>query len=859
MSVLNKLSFQLAAPILAVTMLLWLVLYFFVAAAIKEFARERAEEDLRSISREVLNICNSRFDEFVKGGDEADRVGLRVTKALTMGELEDLFLEFNVDGIIYGDRAAGRRVLLETKMAKKAHLNETGKLQRHELQTVQAGNTAFFAYPFVFQPWGWHVVLFRKTSAYVGLALIIRNLYWTTGGLLLVMAIGLIVLDNRLLRRPVNSIIEKLRLGEPPNYRGVEEFEFLSSSISHMMKNLAEREARLRQSEIRYRTIFDTTGTSIIIAEEDTTISLANSQFVQDTGYSREEVEGKKSWTEIVAEHDLERMKELNRLRRSDPAAGLRQYDFTMIDKYGNRKDMLLTADLIPGTSQTIASLIDITDRKKEELEHRLEQEALAAQTLRRKNAELAREIEERKRMENALRFSEERFRAIFETTADYVFIKNTDLKYTHVNPAFLHLLDRDRSEVIGRTDEELLFDPDYAINAKKLETRVLNGETLETGHILNWKGWPISLNVIRFPLRHSQGNIFGLCGMARDVSDWKYRESESVMTDPADYPSPTIQQTVQRVRLAAENDSTVLFVGESGTGKDHWARILHERSNRAGGAFLTINCAALSPELVESELFGHESGAFTGAKARKRGLLELAEGGTLLLNEIGEMPLSMQSKLLTFMDTQTILRVGGQESITVDVRILAATNRNLEQEMQDGRFRADLFYRLDVFTIAVPPLRDRIEDIPIVVRELLSGIGEKMGLSGLPAIDPGSMDALLKYHWPGNVRELRNVLERALILCDREEKICPIHLGLREVRHSDSRSGGAALVEELFPEGISFHKGLDEAKRLLILRALDRSGGSIKEAAALLGMTRNSINHHIRHLGIEKGPGDKE
>ena len=562
------------------------------------------------------------------------------------------------------------------------------------------------------------------------------------------------------------------------------------------------------------------------------------------------------SWMRVIAPEDLDLVKRNHELRQRNPDEAPRQYEFTMVDSRGGRKHVLVTADLIPGTTQTLASLIDITDHKRRELELRLEQQARAAEELLGKNLELSREIETRKAIEESLRVSEERFRAIFENTEDSVFIKNQELEYTHVNPAFLKLLDRDCGSVTGKTDEELSLDLDYAAHAAKLETRVLNGETVETEHTLNWKGWPVTLNVVRFPLRGSKGKTFGICAIARDVSDRRNRNDGVTTRNAGDYPSPAIQRTVQQVNLAARNDSTVLFLGESGTGKDHWARILHERSHRSGGSFLTINCAALSPELVESELFGYEPGAFTGARTRKRGLLELAEGGTLLLNEIGEMPLPMQSKLLTFLDTQTIMRLGGQTNIPVDVRILAATNRDIKADVGEGRFRSDLYYRLDVFTITVPPLRERMDDLPIVVWELLSTLGDRLGLSESPAIDTTAMDSLMAYHWPGNVRELGNVLERALIL-SRADTIGTVHLALSGPPPADVRGDTTAPLEKLFPEGTSFQDGIDKAKRLLIGRALDRSGGRIKDAAGLLGMTRNSISHHIRHLDIRRQPVD--
>ena len=203
------------------------------------------------------------------------------------------------------------------------------------------------------------------------------------------------------------------------------------------------------------------------------------------------------------------------------------------------------------------------------------------------------------------------------------------------------------------------------------------------------------------------------------------------------------MRSTLRSARLAAQTDTIVLLTGESGAGKDHIARYIHDHSKRAHGPFFSINCAAVSPELAESELFGYESGAFTGSKGPKRGLLELAEGGTILLNEIGELSPSLQAKLLTFLDTRQFTRVGGVKLFTVNARLIAATNRNLEKEVKHNRFRQDLFYRLDVFSIEVPPLRQRTEDIPGLVGDMVADLSSKLGLDSVPQIDPKALKAL--------------------------------------------------------------------------------------------------------------------
>jgi DNA-binding NtrC family response regulator len=311
------------------------------------------------------------------------------------------------------------------------------------------------------------------------------------------------------------------------------------------------------------------------------------------------------------------------------------------------------------------------------------------------------------------------------------------------------------------------------------------------------------------------------------------------------------MKTTLHHVRLAAKVDSICLFLGESGSGKDWLARYLHEHSPRASGPFFCINCAALAPELAESELFGHERGAFTGAASRKRGLLELAEGGTLLLNEIGELSPKLQSKLLTFLDTKSFTRVGAERNIFVNARLVAATNRNIEREVEAGTFRRDLFYRISVLTIRVPPLRERREDVPLLVRNLIESLAKLMGLKVLPVIDPEVMALLAGYDWPGNVRELRNVLERAIIHSN-GQRITPEQITL------DSKLGTAASDSNIslsvnLAWGSSLNEALNEAKRSLVMEGLRRCGGSVTETARALGVSRDALNYIMKSLHIRR------
>jgi PAS domain S-box-containing protein len=464
----------------------------------------------------------------------------------------------------------------------------------------------------------------------------------------------------------------------------------------------------------------------------------------------------------------------------------------------------------------------------------------------------LEQEVHERRTTEAALRRSEERFRAIFETAEDLMFIKDTDRRYTHVNPAMLRYLDKGVDEMVGKREEDL-FDARRSCQARDLEARVLQGQTVEIEHRVRWTEWPATFNFIRFPLYDASGRIVGLCGIAREMSVTAPSERPgSRMTAGDAYSSAAYVKTLADVLRAAETNSIVFFLGESGTGKDYLAHYLHDRSSRADGPFISINCGALSPELVESELFGHEAGAFTGARGRKRGRIELAEGGTLLLNEIGEMPLVLQTKLLDFLDTRSFTRVGGERPVSPNVRILAATNGDIKAAVDEGRFRKDLFFRLNVFTIRVPALRQRKEDISLLVSKILTNLAEKRGLTDLPSLDAGAMAALTHYEWPGNVRELRNVLERALILCN-GRMISSVHLGL--IRSGSETGSGKAPISDEAPHGsgASLPDALERTKRVMIDQALKNTGGNITRAAARLGISRQSLKHHMRYLHIQR------
>jgi two-component system, NtrC family, response regulator AtoC len=453
----------------------------------------------------------------------------------------------------------------------------------------------------------------------------------------------------------------------------------------------------------------------------------------------------------------------------------------------------------------------------------------------------ILRDITENRLMHEALQEAERRFRTLFQAAQDCIFVKDANLRYIDVNAAMLELLETPYESIIGKADEEL-FPEEYASQARSVEKRVLEGQTIETQQTVAWKRQPITFDFTRFPMRDSAGEIIGICAIARDVTE-RTRVALEASDKEIEFASDAMRRTLNGANLAAETDSIVLLTGESGSGKDHLARFIHERSSRSGGPFIAVNCAAIPAELAESELFGHEAGAFTGAARRKRGLVELAEGGTLLLNEVGELSQLLQAKLLTFLDTFSFNRVGGEKSVTVDVRLIAATNRELEKEVTESRFRKDLFYRLNVFSLRVPPLRDRVEDIPLLVSRILSQLAADMQLPVAPEIHPAAFDMLCRYAWPGNVRELRNVLERASIL-SRGGSLGPDHIGL-----GSGEAAERSLVPEL-PSDKTMYDILGDMERSLIQEALQRAAGKKHEAARLLGISRFALARHIAKLG---------
>ncbi len=318
---------------------------------------------------------------------------------------------------------------------------------------------------------------------------------------------------------------------------------------------------------------------------------------------------------------------------------------------------------------------------------------------------------------------------------------------------------------------------------------------------------------------------------------------------------SPAMKQLKEQIAIVAPTDAWVLIQGENGTGKELVAQTIHRLSKRSNKPMVEVNCAAIPEELIESELFGHEKGAFTGATSMKRGKFDLANGGTLFLDEIGDMSLKTQAKILRILQEQKFQRVGGSRTISVDVRIIAATNKDLEKEIEKGNFREDLYYRLNVIPIYVPPLRERVEDIPLLFEEFMKEFGAKA--RGIKRVQPEVFDALSHYNWPGNVRELRNLVERLVILARGEEiTVRDLPPNLRNSAQNVSTELSQEIKETATISLYSFPKDYKKAKQLFEKRYLEyqlkQYKGNVTKTAEAIGIERRHLHRKIKSLGIK-------
>ncbi len=463
----------------------------------------------------------------------------------------------------------------------------------------------------------------------------------------------------------------------------------------------------------------------------------------------------------------------------------------------------------------------------------------------------IAHDVTERRRAEIACRESEERFRVALKSSPITVFSQDRNLRYRWIyNPHLYWQLD-----VIGRTDDEIIG-PAEAAGLVELKRRVLEtGVGLREEVTIPHGGRNYSFDLTIEPLFDSTGSLIGITGASMDVARLRERadglqEAKDKLAQEKRYleneiqadlgfeeiigQSSALREVLNKARVVAPTDSTVLLLGETGTGKELVARAIHALSSREDKSFIKLNCAAVPSGLLESELFGHERGAFTGAVGQKVGRLELADKGTLFLDEVGELPLELQPKLLRVLQDREFERLGGVRTLHVDVRIISATNRDLKREVADKNFREDLFYRLNVFPILLPALRDRRSDIPILVDHFMHQHSARMG-KHIDPIPGETMDVLQNWNWPGNIRELENMIERMVILTKgRVLAPPPVELEAPQEGMDDS---------------------LTEMEREHIVRILRETNGVLSGedgAASRLGIKRTTLQSMLKRFNID-------
>jgi DNA-binding NtrC family response regulator len=435
-------------------------------------------------------------------------------------------------------------------------------------------------------------------------------------------------------------------------------------------------------------------------------------------------------------------------------------------------------------------------------------------------------------------------------------FVKDRSLRYVYVGSGLAALFGMKPSEMIGKTDSDLFGEPGTATEAEIRNTLLSGGRVRIHDHGssgISPKFGALSMRAVALSDYTQAQWVLGVVTTA----DQALRQPEAEQRKTA------MQEVMEQAVKVARHDSIVLLYGETGSGKTRMAEIIHKHSSRATGPFEMINCAAIPPTLAESQLFGHEKGAFTGATNKEEGILKQADGGTLFLDEIGKMSLDIQAKLLTFLDGKGFKRVGGTEMVTPSVRIVAATNIDLEELVSKGLFLEDLYYRLNVVPIRIPSLRDRHEELPDIVDSVVSDLCSRLNLARQHVIGKKEIDAIKGYPWRGNIRELRNILERAFVLGMKVDQILPATgRQKKETRSEKTRQGVRAdthdgVAEEWtwkteFSPGRTYTELLTDFKRALFEEAIKRSGGNKAQAAKLIGTARETFTRRLKELGIE-------
>jgi two-component system response regulator AtoC len=661
------------------------------------------------------------------------------------------------------------------------------------------------------------------------------------------------------------------------------ELEKINMQLKNELGARKKTEETLRESENLYKTLVKTSPDAVNVIDLNG-YNIEVSQRVPELfGYKTEKEMLGKHIFEGVAPKDHKKAKML--VEKVLQKGFFRNVELTFLRKdkshFIGETNAALIRDISGKPKAIIGTIRDITERKKAERElkkHREHLEELVEQRtaeLARTNEQLKHELAERKRTEEALRESEELYRNLLKTSPDIVAVSDVNGIFTEVSQRTVELFGyQNAEELIGQDGLKLIAPEDYERLIKNVQKVLANGFLSGAEYIAVKKdGSRFIIETNAALVRDAKGKPKAFISTSRDITERKrmieelkkYREHLEQLVEERTrdllktqkevktlrkqilqnkkFPeiigkSTKILQILDLVQQVARTNSTVLIYGETGSGKDLIAKAIHFNSERKDGAFLTINCAALPEHLIESELFGYVKGAFTGANQDKKGLFEESEKGTIFLNEISEMPIKVQAKILHVIENQQVRRLGQSRSITVDVRIVAASNIDLEQAVKKGTFREDLFYRLSVFPITVPPLRDRKEDIPLLVKHFLDKYKQLLDKK-VTEISPQAMDILCNYSFPGNVRELENIIQRSLILAQ-GNKLLANYLP-EKIKTTEYNSELNNLADNLA-----------DREKQIIEDIIKECKGNLSQSAKKLGICRTTLWRKIKKLKID-------
>jgi PAS domain S-box-containing protein len=448
----------------------------------------------------------------------------------------------------------------------------------------------------------------------------------------------------------------------------------------------------------------------------------------------------------------------------------------------------------------------------------------------------------------------------ILNAINDGVVTIGMDRKVHYINEAALRILGFTREEALGAECATIIRCAACATKDCLMDRTLLSGQDIRSyeTHLVNNAGEELRISINATLLKDDDGTVIGEVEVIRDISEQIKLTEElhgKFSFGQIIGKNHRMQEIYDVLPAVAATKTTVLIEGETGTGKELIAHAIHEHSPRAGRPFVKFNCAALAEGVLESELFGHVKGAFTGAIADKKGRFEQADGGTIFLDEIGDIPPATQIRLLRVLQEEAFERVGGAETTRVDVRVIAATHRDLKLMVREGEFREDLYYRLRVMPLPVPPLRERHDDIPLLVQHFIGHFNTEMGKE-VTEVTPEAMDLLMNYGYPGNVRELENILEHAMVLC-RGPQITP-HCLPREVHHARTglmqiAPGAARAAGEVLHLDVKSDDPLREVEREAILKVLGQCGWQLGVAARRLHMSRTTLWRRMKRYGIER------